>query len=109
MNWQKGVAEALQKGKCFSQGNYQVVSEKLNGDSSKSSVFYYGHKVFEVKRFKYDIEHKYDFCGYEGHSRTTKLICCCLEAVGAKYRVKTVKSKVIEVSVTEKTAKYNVK
>lgn len=107
MNWQKGVAEALQKGTCFSQGNYMVVFKKLNADSCKSSVFYYGHKVFEYKRYKYDSEHKYHFCGYEGHSRTTKLICCCLEAIGEKYRVKTVKGKVVEVPVTAKTSRYN--
>lgn len=107
MNWYKGVAEALQKGKSFSQGNYIVVSEKLNADNCKSSVFYYGHKVFEIEHNKHDSEHKYDFCGYEGHPRTTKLICCCLEAIGAKYRVKTVKGKVVEVPLTAKTPRYN--
>ena len=109
MNWQKGVAEALQKNKCFCQGNYCVSSHDASKVGWCSDVFYYGYRVFCYSHHPsiHEDSYEYDFCGYEGHSRTTKIINCCLEAVGAKYRVKIVKGKVVEVPVTEKTAKYN--
>lgn len=108
MNWQTRVTNALKNGTCFSNGNYAVCSEPCEYSGGHYSiVLYYGHKVFTydfnpLMTAPNNEKFSYDFCGYEGHRRTTKLINHCLETVNAKYRVKTVKGNVVEVPVTAK-------
>lgn len=95
------VQNALKHGKCFSRGNYCVSSHSCSEDGFNAQVFYYGHCVFSYSHHPKIHPDKsiYDFCGYEGYSKTAKLINKCLEAVGEKYRVKTVNGKVVEVQL----------
>lgn len=98
MKYYEGVTEALQKGKCFSQGNYCVSSHSASKAGWCTDVYYYGHKVFHYSHHPsvHKDFHEYSFCGYVGKSKTTRLINYCLAAVNAKYRVHCHKGKVIE-------------
>lgn len=87
MNIRTQISDCLLKGIPFVQGNYKGIVDRF--DSPKmwvATIYYYGSPVFKFISGK-DETHKYDFCGYEGYSRTTKLINYCLEYINAKYRV----------------------
>ena len=103
MKYYEGVTEALQKGKCFSQGNYRVSSHNASRAGWCSVVFYHGHRVFQYSHHPkiHKDYHEYDFCIFVGYSKTTRLINYCLAAVNAKYRVHCCKGKVIEMPVSK--------
>lgn len=80
MKYYDGIIKAIRNKGNFIQGNYAAIT-----DNNVTKVIYYGSKVFEVDNDSG--KYKYDFCGYEGYSKTTRLINYCLKAVYANYQL----------------------
>jgi len=84
MTYDKMIKKAINEKLTMSQGNYQVVYDKK---TNQSHVYMFGNNIFNYKHDDNSLE--YDFCGYEGYSKTTRAINYCLDAVNAKFCVKT--------------------
>jgi len=101
MTFRARITEALQKGKQFVQGNYAGIKVPADAVSSNEAmvISMFGNNIFAYEPETHTFA--YDYCGYEGFNKTTSVINCCLAAVGAAYRVKTLHGRIIETKTTD--------